>query len=145
MESWLVPIAVFTMVGWIVWVTFSSVRRIKTAKVQAEVAMVLLARFDSPQAILSYVETDGGKKFLSSLAQESGTAYGSILDCIRWGLVFLIVGGAICWMHAAGVVDHDAQVMGILAVALGVALEAAAAVSYLASRALGLVGTGPKA
>ncbi|MGA3135147.1 MAG: hypothetical protein ABSC88_04045 [Terracidiphilus sp.] len=145
MGDWLVPIAVFTMIGWIVWVTFSSVRRIKTAKVQAEVAMALLARFDSPQAMLSYVETDGGKKFLSSLAQESGTAYGSILECVRWGLVFLIVGGTLCWMHAAGVVDHDAQVMGILVVALGVALEAAAAVSYLASRALGLVGTGPKA
>jgi hypothetical protein len=35
--------------------------------------------------------------------------------------------------------------MGILAVALGAALEAAAAVTYLASRALGLVGPAPKA
>ncbi|MGP8175714.1 MAG: hypothetical protein ACLP7O_14365 [Terracidiphilus sp.] len=145
MADWLVPIAVFTMIGWIVWVIFSSVLRYKTAKVQGEVAEALLARFDSAQAMLSYVETDGGKKFLSSLAQESGTAYGSILDCIRWGLIFLIVGGTVCWMHAAGVVDHDAQVMGILAVALGVGLEAAAAVSYLASRALGLVGPAPKA
>jgi hypothetical protein len=140
----LVPIAVFTMVGWIVWVIFSSVRRIKTAKVQGEVARALLARFDSAQAMLAYVETEGGKKFLTSLAQESGTAYGSILDCIRWGLVFLIVGGTICWMHAAGMAEHDAQVMGILAVALGVGLEAAAAVSYFASRALGLVGNGTK-
>jgi hypothetical protein len=48
-------------------------------------------------------------------------------------------------MRAAGIVDQDAQVMGILAVALGVGLEAAAAVSYFASRALGLVGTEPKA
>jgi hypothetical protein len=48
-------------------------------------------------------------------------------------------------MHASGIVDHDAQVMGILAVALGAGLEAAAAVSYFASRALGLVGQGPKA
>jgi hypothetical protein len=133
------------MIGWIVWVTFSTVRRIKTARVQGEVAKALLTRFDSAQAMLAYVETDGGKKFLSSLAQESGTAYGSILECVRWGLVFLIVGGTICWMHAAGVVDRDVQVMGILAVALGVALEAAAAASYFASRALGLVGSGPKA
>ena len=145
MAEILVPIAVFTMIGWIVWVIFSSVRRIKTAKVQGEVAEALLARFDSAQAMLAYVETDAGKKFLSSLAQESGTPYGGILDCIRWGLIFLIVGGTLCWMHAAGAVDHDAQVMGILAVALGAALEAAAAVTYLASRALGLVGPAPKA
>jgi hypothetical protein len=145
MESWLVPCAIFTMIGFIVWVIFSSVRRYKTAWVQGEVAKTLLTRFDSAQAMLAYVETDGGRKFLSSLAQESGTAYGSILDCIRWGLVFLIVGGTLCWMRAAGIVDHDAQVMGILAVALGVGLEAAAAVSYFASRALGLVGTSPKA
>lgn len=145
MENWLVPCAVFSMLGFIVWVIFSSVRRYKTAKVQGEVAKAMLVRFDSAQAMLAYVETDGGRKFLSSLAQESGTAYGSILDCIRWGLIFLIVGGTLCWMHAAGIVDHDAQVMGILAVALGVGLEAAAAVSYFASRALGLVGASPKA
>jgi hypothetical protein len=145
MENWLVPIAVFTMIGWIVWVIFSTVLRYKAAKVQGEVAKALLSRFDSAQAMMAYVETDAGRKFLSSLAQESGTAYGSILDCIRWGLIFLIVGGTVCWMHAAGVVDHDAQVMGILAVALGVGLEAAAAVSYFASRALGLVGPAPKA
>jgi hypothetical protein len=48
-------------------------------------------------------------------------------------------------MHAAGIVDHDVQVMGILAVALGVGLEAAAVVSFYASRALGLVGKEPKA
>jgi hypothetical protein len=145
MTDVLVPIAVFTMIGWIVWVIFSSVRRYKTAKVQGEVAEALLARFDSAQSMLAYVETEGGRKFLSSLAQESGTAYGSILDCTRWGLVFLIVGGTVCWMHAAGVVDHDPQVMGILAVALGIGLEAAAVVSYYASRALGLLGPAPKA
>jgi hypothetical protein len=145
MERVLVPIAVFTMIGWIVWVIFSTVLRYKSAKVQGEVAKALLARFDSAQAMLAYVETDSGKKLLNSVARESGTAYGSILDCTRWGLVFLIVGGTVCWMHAAGVVDHDAQVMGILAVALGVGLEAAAVVSYVASRALGLVGPAPKA
>ncbi len=145
MEVWLVPCVVFTMIGFVVWVIFSSVRRYKTAWVQGEVAKVMLARFDSAQSMLAYVETEGGKKFLSSLAQESGTAYGSILDCIRWGLIFLIIGGTLCWMHASGIVDHDVQVMGILAVALGVGLEAAAVVSYYASRALGLVGTEPKA
>ena len=145
MVDTLVPIAVFTMIGFIVWVIFSSVRRYKTAWVQGEVAKTMLMRFDSAQAMLAYVETEGGKKFLSSLAQESGTAYGSILDCIRWGLIFLIVGRTLCWMHAAGIVDHDVQVMGILAVALGVGLESAAVVSFYASRALGLVGKEPKA
>ena len=60
-------------------------------------------------------------------------------------VVFIILGGTLCWMHAAQVVDHDAQVAGILAIALGVGLEAAAAISYFAARALGLVGTEPKA
>ena len=64
---------------------------------------------------------------------------------MRWGVVFLIVGGTLCWMHAAGIVDRDAQVAGMLAVALGVGLEAAAAISYFAARAMGLVGTEPKA
>jgi len=144
MENWLVPIAVFTMIGFIVWVIFSSVRRYKTAWIQGEVAKTMLMRFDSAQTMMAYVETEPGKKFLSSLVQETGTAYGSILDCIRWGLIFLIIGGTLCWMYAAGAVSHDAQVAGILAVALGVGLEAAAAVSYFASKALGLVGNPPK-
>ena len=144
MENWLVPCSVFTMLGFMVWVIFSTVRRIRVARTQGEVAKALLARFDSPDTMLTYVETEGGKRLLNSLVQETGTAYGSILDCMRWGVVFLIIGGTLCWMHAAQVVDHDAQVAGILGVALGVGLEAAAVLSYLASRALGLVENGPK-
>jgi hypothetical protein len=132
------------MIGFIVWVIFSTVRRYKVASVQGDVAKTMLMRFDSAQAMLAYVETDGGKKFLSSLANEAGTSYGGILDCMRWGVVFLIIGGTLCWMHAAQVVDHDAQIAGILAVALGVGLEAAAAISFFAARAMGLVGTEPK-
>lgn len=144
MENWLVPIAVFSMIGFIVWVIFSTIRRYKVASVQGDVAKTMLMRFDSAQTMLAYIETDGGKKFLNSLAHEAGTSYGGILDCMRWGVVFLIIGGTLCWMHAAQVVDHDAQVAGILAVALGAGLEAAAAISYFASKALGLVGTEPK-
>ena len=132
MENWLVPLAVFSMIGFIVWVIFSTIRRYKVASVQGDVAKTMLMRFDSAQAMLAYVETEGGKKFLNSLAHEAGTSYGGILDCMRWGVVFLIIGGTLCWMHAAQVVDHDAQVAGILAVALGVGLEAAAAISYFA-------------
>lgn len=145
MENWLVPCAVFTMLGFVVWVIFSTWRRIKIARFQSEVARTMLGRFDSAQSMIEYVETDGGKKFLNSIAAEAGTSYGGILDCMRWGVVFLIIGGTMSWMHAAGIVDHDAQVAGILAVALGVGLEAAAALSYFASKALGLVGQGPKA
>jgi len=145
MQEWLVPCSVFTMIGFVVWVIFSTVRRYKVASVQGDVAKTMLMRFDSSQAMLAYIETDGGKKFLNSLANEAGTSYGGILDCMRWGVVFLIIGGTLCWMYAAQVVDHEAQVAGILAVALGVGLEAAAAISYFAARKLGLVGTGPKA
>lgn len=144
MENWLVPLAVFSMIGFIVWVIFSTIRRYKVASVQGNVAKTMLMRFDSAQTMLAYIDTEGGKKFLNSLAHEAGTSYGGILDCLRWGVVFLIIGGTLCWMHAAQVVDHDAQVAGILAVALGVGLEAAALISYFASRALGLVGTDPK-
>jgi len=144
MTDWLVPCAVFTMIGFIVWVIFSTIRRYKVAAVQGDVANTMLMRFDSAQAMLAYVETDGGKKFLNSLVQETGTSLSAILSCIRWGVIFLIVGGALCWMHAAQVVDRDALVAGILAVALGVGLEAAAAVSFITSRALGLFGSKPK-
>jgi hypothetical protein len=139
MQDTIVPIAVFTTFGWIAWVIFSSLRRYKVARVQAEVQMMFLSKFDSPQNMLSYVETESGRKFLSSLAQETGTPYGHILSCVRWGILLIIFGGTLCVLRAASLVEQDPQVFGIIAIALGVGCEAAAAASYFLYRKLGLV------
>jgi hypothetical protein len=127
------------MIGWVTWVVFSSLRRYKVARVQADVQKAFLSRFDSVQDLLTYVETEAGKKFLNSLTQESGTPYGHIMECVRWGIVLVVFGGTLLVLRTLGIVDQDRLIFGIVAVVLGVGFEVAAAVSYFLYRALGLL------
>jgi hypothetical protein len=135
----IVPVVVFATFGWIAWVIFSSLRRYKVARVMADVQMMFLSRFDSPQNMLAYVETESGRKFLTSLAHETGTPYGHILSCVRWGIMLIIFGGTLCVLRGANLVEQDPQVFGIIAIALGVGCEAAAAASYFLYRKLGVI------
>ena len=130
-------IAVFSTISFITWTIFSSVRRYKMARVQADVQTVLLARFDSAQNMAAYVETDPGKRFLSSLAFEREAPLAPMLDCVRWGIVIMFLGAALCLLRAMHAVDPDVIVPGILALALGVGFEVAAFVSWYLYRSLG--------
>ncbi len=131
-------IAVFSTISFITWTIFSSVRRYKMARVQADVQTVLLARFDSAQNMAAYVETEAGKKFLSGLAFEREGPLAPMLDCVRWGIVIMFLGGALCILRTMGAVDSDVIVPGVLALALGVGFEVAAFVSWYLYRSMGL-------
>ena len=134
-------IAVFSTISFITWTIFSSVRRYKMARVRADVQTVLLARFDSAQNMAAYVETEAGKKLLSGLAFEREAPLAPTLDCVRWGIVILFLGGALCLLHGMHAIDPDAIVPGILALALGVGFEVAAFASWYLYRSLGLTET----
>jgi hypothetical protein len=131
-------IAVFSSISFITWTIFSSVRRYKMARVQADVQTVLLARFDSAQNMAAYVDTDAGKRFLSSLAFEREGPLAPMLDCVRWGIVIMFLGAALCLLRGIHAVDPDVIVPGILALALGLGFEIAAFVSWYLYRSLGL-------
>ena len=131
-------IAVFSTISFITWTIFSSVRRYKMARVQADVQTVLLARFDSAQNMAAYVNTDAGKRFLSSLAFEREAPLAPMLDCVRWGIVIMFLGAALCLLRGIHAVDPDVIVPGILALALGLGFEIAAVVSWYLYRSLGL-------
>jgi hypothetical protein len=131
-------IAVFSTISFITWTIFSSVRRYKMARVQADVQTVLLARFDSAQNMAAYVDTDAGKRFLSSLAFEREGPLAPMLDCVRWGIVIMFLGAALCLLRGIHAVDPDVIVPGILALALGLGFEIAAFVSWYLYRSLGL-------
>lgn len=131
-------IAVFSTISFITWTIFSSVRRYKMARVQADVQTVLLARFDAAQNMAAYVETDAGKRFLGSLAFEREAPLAPMLDCVRWGIVIMFLGAALCLLRGIHAVDSDVIVPAILALALGVGFEVAAFVSWYLYRSLGL-------
>ena len=131
-------IAVFSTISFVTWTIFSSVRRYKMARVQADVQTVLLARFDPAQNMAAYVQTDAGKSFLSGLAFEREAPLAPTLDCVRWGIVIMFLGAALCILRSLHAIDPDAIVPGILALALGVGFEVAAFASWYLYRSLGL-------
>jgi hypothetical protein len=138
-------LSVFGTISFITWTIFSSVRRYKMARVQADVQTVLLARLDAAQNMAAYVETDAGKKLLNGLAFEREAPLGPMLDCVRWGIVIMFLGAALCILRAMGSVDSDVIIPGVLALALGIGFEVAAFVSWFLYRSMGLTETGPRA
>ncbi len=57
-----IPIlAVFSTISWVAWLLFSSIRRYKVAQLQADIQGRLLQRFDSPDALLGYAQSDAGQ------------------------------------------------------------------------------------
>jgi hypothetical protein len=131
-------ISVFGTICFITWTIFSSVRRLRLARTQADVQTILLSRFDSAQNMTAYVQSDAGKQLLSGLRFEHESPLAPMLACVRWGIVIIFLGAALCILRAMGAVDSDTVIPGVLALALGIAFEVAAFVSWYLYRALGL-------
>ena len=63
-----IPIlAVFSTISWVAWLLFSSIRRYKVAQLQADIQGRLLQRFDSPDALLGYTQSEAGRQFIKSM------------------------------------------------------------------------------
>jgi hypothetical protein len=145
MEDILVPGSLFFMIGWIVWVLFSSIRRYKIARFQAEVQTSLLQRLDSSQSLLAYVETPAGKQFVEGLTTERVTPYERILSSVQAGIIIAIFGVALLVLRSKLPFSGEAfTIFGTLAVALGLGFGIAGAASYFLSRSFGLLNRGPR-
>jgi len=139
MTDIVVPGSFFFLVGWIVWVLFSSIRRYKIARFQSEVQSRLLQRLDSSQSLLAYVETPAGKQFVEGLGTERVTPYERILSSTQAGIIITFFGVALLVLKAKVPFSDEAfTIFGTLAIALGLGFGVAAAASYFMSRSFGL-------
>ena len=120
---------------------FSSIRRYKVAQLQADIQSTLLQRFDSPNTLLGYAQSDAGSQFIKSMSMEidRSTPYSQILKGVQAGIVFIFLGGGLLRLHAWNIGDEGPLVFGTLALALGLGFGVAAAVSYFLSRSFGLL------
>ena len=132
-------ITIFSTISWIAWLLFSSIRRYKVAQLQADIQRGLLQRFDSPDALLGYTQSDAGRLFIKSVDMERSTPYSQILRGVQAGIVFIFFGMGLLRLHAWNIGDEGTLVFGTLALALGLGFGVAAAVSYFLSRSFGLL------
>ncbi|MGA9719706.1 MAG: hypothetical protein WBQ79_15615 [Acidobacteriaceae bacterium] len=145
MENVLIPLAVTTLLGFVAWLIFTSIRRFLMARLQATLQAKLLDRINSPETLLTYVSTDAGREFVEALRLEREREprtmpFRSILVGVQASIVLIVFGGALLLLHAMHTLpDDSAVVMGTLPVAIGIGLGIAAAATYVLSRNFGLL------
>ena len=143
MHQVLVPLFVFSTVGWVAWLIFSSIRRYLLAKMQWGVQMRLLEKVDSSQTLLAYAETESGRRLLETLRveqREPTMQFQRILSGVQSGIVLSSFGAGMLLLHGYGVApEREFTIVGVLALALGIGSCVAALSSYLLSRSFGLL------
>jgi len=131
------------MFSWFAWVIFTTFRRYKIAKLQADVQSRLIEKVASSQDLLAYAQTDAGKQLLESLQVErtvSEAPYGKILGALKAGIVLFCFGAAMLWLrsHVSAQNTDGFTVFGALGIALGFGFGFSATASYYLSRSFGL-------
>jgi hypothetical protein len=130
----------FGLFGFVAWIIFSTIRRYKTAKLQAGVQSKLLEKFGSGQELLAYVQSDAGKQFLDSLTMEQRTPYGRILGATQAGVILVLLGLALLFLRGrVPGAEEGLLVSGTLTFTLGVGFGLSAVLSYFLSKSFGLL------
>ncbi len=125
----------------IFWVIFSTIRRLKVARLQSEVHKELIEKMGSSQELLTYLDSESGRQLVASIGIEhpSREPYGRILSSVQAGVILLFVGIALLILGGHfGDVAEGFYILGGLIVALGVGFLISAGLSYRLSKAFGL-------
>jgi TRAP-type mannitol/chloroaromatic compound transport system permease large subunit len=141
----LVPIVAIVMVFGgtvaVFWVVFSTIRRLKVARVQSEVHSKLIEKVGSTQEFLTFLETDSGKKLVASIGieQPNRNPYNRILASVQAGVILVCVsiGLLIIGVNVADV-KEGFGILGALGIALGIGFLISAGLTYRLSKKFGL-------
>src|SRR6266403_4030944 len=130
----------FGLFGFVAWITFTTIRRFKTAKLQAGIQTKLLEKFGSGQELLAYIQSDAGKRFQESLTAEQRTPYGRILGAAQAGVILVLLGLALLFLRGrvAGA-EEEFLIFGTIILTLGFGFGLSAALSYFLSQSFGLL------
>ncbi|TAM84284.1 MAG: hypothetical protein EPN47_02930 [Acidobacteria bacterium] len=138
----LAVITIFPGIVVVFWLVFSTFRRMKIARIQAEVHSKLIEKIGSSQEFLTFLETDSGKKLVASIGieQPNRNPYNRILASIQAGAILVCVGIAflIIGLNFPDLAEGF-KVIGALGLALGIGFLISAGLSYRLSKNFGLL------
>jgi uncharacterized membrane protein YciS (DUF1049 family) len=121
-------------------------------QIQTDVHTKLLDRITNNQELLAYIETSAGRRFLDAPVPMVTTSGGAgtvaplarILWSVQIGAVVVFAGVGF-WIARTSVDDVDLasvfQVMGLLAIAVGVGFVVSAVLAWVLSQRMGLIST----
>jgi hypothetical protein len=142
--DFVIAVSLPSMFAWFVWVIFTTFRRYKIARLQADVQSRLLEKIGSGQDLLAYAQTDAGRQLLESLQVERvlpQAPYSKIIWALQAGIVLFFFGSAMLWLrgHVSGPNLDGFTILGALSIAVGIGFGLSAAASYYLSRSFGLI------
>ena len=138
----LVPIALFAMVGWIVYIGATAGRRKEQLKLTTEFHSKVLEKMGSTKDFGEFLETDGGRRFMSSITTEGPSAKTRIIRCTENGIVCLCIGAGILLLgYLFEDIREGMTVFGTIVTACGLGFLISCVSSYVLSRNLGLFDT----
>lgn len=138
----IVPITLPAMVILFTWIVFSTIRRWKIAKAQAEVHAKVLEKFGSSADLVTFINSEAGKRFLESatIEQRPREPFARILMSVQAGIVLALVGlGCFLVRHVIPDSEQGFVIFGTLALTLGVGFLISAGASYRLSKSFGLL------
>jgi hypothetical protein len=132
--------ALFVTCSFVLWTIFSTIRRYKIARLQADIQAKLVDKFGTTQDLIAYAGTETGKDFLRSLSLEQRSPYDRIIGAVQAGIVSFFFGVALFFLRNR--VPGGEQVLLVLGTmfgTLGIGFVLAAAASYSLSKSFGLL------
>jgi hypothetical protein len=135
----IIPI-IIAFFAWFVWVVFSTIRRYKMAKLQAEVQHRLLEKVGSGQELLAYAQTAAGRQLIESLRLETASAHTRIIGALQTAIVMISLGVALLFLRGRiSGAQEGFLVFGTIITVLGIGFGLSSAASYYLSKAFGLL------
>ena len=136
-------IAAVAVIGWIIRIFVTNRRSLKMAKMQVELQNKLIDKFETAEALQTYLESEGGRELMQSSPIEKASPYGRILGSIQAGVILTLGGLALFLVrnHVPGEADETFAMMfmGALGIAIGVGFLISAAAALYLSRSWGLI------
>jgi hypothetical protein len=132
----------FAGVSWVIWVIATNIRMVKLGRAQAEMQANLLERLGSSQEMLSFLQTETGRRLLESppVMEPRKNPMERILTSVQAGILLAAVGGAFLGTSGAFFGTRAIfLVLGFVGIALGAGFLASAAVTYMLSKNWGLL------
>lgn len=134
-------LTIFPGIVIVFWVVFSTFRRMKVARIQAEVHSKLIDKFGSSQDFLTFLDSESGKRLVTSIGieQPNRNPYNRILASVQAGVILVCVSIAflIIGVNFPDVAEGF-KVVGALGLALGIGFLISAGISYRLSKNFGL-------
>lgn len=126
--------------SWLAWLIFSTIRRWRIAKLQADVQQRLLEKVGNAQELLAYAQTDAGRQLIESLRVETTAPHGRIIGAVQAAIVMISLGIALLMLRGrVPEADPGFLIFGTLVTVLGIGFGISSAASYYLSKSFGLL------